>query len=135
MSNCKIMIEKIIEPVAKVGVKAVGKCVKAITKEGVRKGAQVAGQLAAMIMTGIFSAWLTSRHKDKVFGEFLKKHDDETARRLSAQFNKELEMLKREITRLREQLQLTKEEAEAILRKRLAEICERYGLSPDDVLE
>lgn len=77
------MIEKIMEPVAKAGAKAAAKCAEVVSKECVKKGAEIAGVIATWAMTMLLSIWLTSRYKDNVHKELLDKHDEETANRLT----------------------------------------------------
>ena len=129
------MIEKIMEPVAKAGAKAAAKCAEVVSKECVEKGAEIAGVIATWAMTMLLSIWLTSRYKDNVHKELLDKHDEETANRLTEQFNIEVEKLKKEIVELKKELNITKEEAESRFREGVISICKKFGISPDSVLK
>ena len=128
------MIEKIMEPVAKAGAKAAAKCAEVVSKECVKKGAEIAGVIATWAMTMLLSIWLTSRYKNNVHKELLDKHDEETANRLTEQFNIEVEKLKKEIVEMKK-LNITKEEAESRFREGVISICKKIGISPDSVLK
>ena len=71
----------------------------------------------ALMISYLITIWLTSRYKDKVHKELLDKHDEETANRLTEQFNIEVEKLKKEIVELKKELNITKEEAESRFRE------------------
>lgn len=129
------MIEKIIEPVAKAGAKAAAKCAEVVSKECVKKGAEIGGKIMVLMISYLITIWLTSRYKDNVHKELLDKHDEETANRLTEQFNIEVEKLKKEIVELKTELNITKEEAESRFREGVISICKKFGISPDSVLK
>ena len=118
------MIEKIMEPAAK--------CAEVVSKECVKKGAEIAGKIMALMISYLITIWLTSRYKDNVHKELLDKHDEETANRLTEQFNIEV---KKEIMELKKELNITKEEAESRFREGVIGICKKFGISPDSVLK
>ena len=101
------MIEKIMEPVVKAGAKAAAKCAEVVSKECVKKGAEIGGKIMALMISYLITIWLTLRYKDKVHKELLDKHDEETANRLTEQFNIEVEKLKKEIVELKKVLNLS----------------------------
>lgn len=111
------------------------KCAEVVSKECVKKGAEIAGVIATWAMTMLLSIWLTSRYKDNVHKELLDKHVEETANRLTEQFNIEVEKLKKEIVELKKELNITKEEAESRFREGVIGICKKFGISPDSVLK
>lgn len=121
------MIEKIMEPAAK--------CAEVVSKECVKKGAEIGGKIMALMISYLITIWLTSRYKDNVHKELLDKHDEETANRLTEQFNIEVEKLKKEIVELKKKLNITKEEAESRFREGVIGICKKFGISPDSVLK
>ena len=121
------MIEKIMEPAAK--------CAEVVSKECVKKGAEIAGKIMALMISYLITIWLTSRYKDNVHKELLDKHDEETANRLTEQFNIEVEKLKKEIMEFKKELNITKEEAESRFREGVIGICKKFGISPDSVLK
>ena len=129
------MIEKIMEPVAKAGAKAAAKCAEVVSKECVKKGAEIGGKIMVLMISYLITIWLTSRYKDNVHNELLDKHDEETANRLTEQFNIEVEKLKKEIVELKTELNITKEEAESRFREGVISICKKFGISPDSVLK
>ena len=121
------MIEKIMEPAAKFA--------EVFSKECVKKGAEIGGKIMALMISYLITIWLTSRYKDNVHKELLDKHDEETANRLTEQFNIEVEKLKKEIMELKKELNITKEEAESRFREGVIGICKKFGISPDSVLK
>ena len=111
------------------------KCAEVVSKECVKKGAEIAGKIMALMISYLITIWFTSRYKDNVHKELLDKHDEETANRLTEQFNIEVEKLKKEIMELKKELNITKEEAESRFREGVIGICKKFGISPDSVLK
>ena len=114
------MIEKIMEPAAK--------CAEVVSKECVKKGAEIAGKIMALMISYLITIWLTSRYKDNVHKELLDKHDEETANRLTEQFNIEVEKLKKEIMELKKELNITKEQAAYRFREGVKGIYKNLGI-------
>ena len=125
------MLEKIFEPVAKAGVKVLSEGGKILAKEGVRQGAKIGGIIISHIIAIILTIILTSKYKDKVYKELCKKHDKETAERLTEQFQSEINALKKEIA----QLKIEKKEVEQKLREGIERICRKYEIDPNIVLK
>lgn len=72
-----------------------------------------------MIMGGL----LTANYKDRVYKELLKKHDEETARRLTLQFDAKLK-----------ELEDRYEKNEKVLKQRVRDLCASYGVPANCVL-
>ena len=125
------MLEKIFEPVAKAGVKVLSEGGKILAKEGVRQGAKIGGIIISHIIAIILAIIRTSKYKDKVFNELRKKHDKETAERLTEQFQSDINALKKEIA----QLKIEKKEVEQKLREGIERICRKYEIDPNIVLK
>lgn len=83
------------------------------------KGAEIGGKIMALMISYLITIWLTSRYKDNVHKELLDKHDEETANRLTEQFNIEVEKLKKEIMELKKELNITKKRRSLVSEKGL----------------
>ena len=125
------MIEKLIEPVVDIGKQMFIKAGGIIAKESVRKGAKYGGMFAAFVFSNIFTSVITSKWKDKVFAEFLKKHDKEMTQKLTEQFKSEMNDLKKQIA----DLKLDKEETKKRFRDGVIALCEKYGIDPNGILK
>ena len=79
----------------------------------------------------IITSMLTSKWKDKIFAEFLKKHDKEMAEKLTKQFKSDMDDLKRQIAALK----LDKEETKKRFKEGVITLCEKYGIDPNEVLK
>lgn len=122
------MIEKFIEPVVKAGGKMIEPVVHKIGSEAIKQGAKVATYVGGLVITAIVSSILTSNYKDKAYKSLSKKHDQDTAERLSKQFD---EKLKNEKKKWKEQNIKDKE----TLRQKIRIICNEFGIDPDEVLK
>ena len=129
------MIEKVLNPVLELGGKAVAKVSEIIVKEGAKQGAKIAAHVASYLMVIVIAACLTSNYKDKASAKLNKKHDKETAEKLTKQFQQEIENLKKEIAELKKGKDLAKKEAEERFRNGVIEICKKYGISPDGIVK
>ena len=125
------MVEKMLEPVVDAGAKVLAKCGSYLAKESVKHGAKIAARIASYVVTIILTVILTSNWKDKVNDELNKKHDRETAEKLSAQFQTEMDQAKKEIAGLK----LSKKETEKILKEKIRIICEKFGIDPDIIFK
>lgn len=122
------MIEKFIEPVVKAGGKMIEPVAHKIGSEAIKHGAKVAAYVGGLVISAIVSSILTSNYKDKAYKSLLKKHDQDTAERLSKQFD---EKLKNEKKKWKEQNIKDKE----TLRQKIRIICNEFGIDPDEVLK
>lgn len=125
------MIEKLLEPVKDAGKQLLIKAGGVLAKESVRKGARYGGIFATIVFSNILTSVITSKWKDKVFAEFLKKHDKELAQKLTEQFKSEMNDLKKQI----EDLKLDKKETKKRFRDGIIALCEKYGIDPNEILK
>jgi hypothetical protein len=125
------MIEKVLEPVVNAGRQLLLKAGGVLAKESVRKGAKFGGIFAALVFSNILTSVITSKWKDKVFDEFLKKHDKEMAQKLTEQFKSEMNDLKKQIA----DLKLDKEETKKRFRDGVIALCEKFGIDPNGILK
>ncbi len=125
------MIEKLLEPVMDAGKQLLIKAGGVLAKESVRKGARYGGIFATIVFSNILTSVITSKWKDKVFAEFLKKHDKELAQKLTEQFKSEMNDLKKQIA----DLKLDKEETKKRFRDGIIALCEKYGIDPNEILK
>lgn len=100
-------------------------------KDGVKNCAKIAGLIMSYVMVAVFASILTSKWKDNVYKEYLKKHDKQTAEKLTKQFKSEVDALKKDIAKLKQE----KEQAKKQFRDRIIVLCKKYGVSPDLVLK
>lgn len=103
---------------------ALEKMGKALAKNGPIIAKKVGGAAIAAIIAVI----LTSRYKDKGYKELMKKHDKETAERLSKEWSHKLDALKKEY---KDEKIKTKEE----FKQKVIELCREYGIDPKNVLK
>ena len=99
-----------------------------IGKELAKKGPIIANNVGGAVIAAIIAIILTSRYKDKVYKELMKKHDKETTERLSKEFNKKLETLKKEY---KDKHIKTKEE----FKQKVSELCREFGIDPKNVVK
>lgn len=125
------MLDKIMEPVVKAGGQLVANTVGVVAKETVKQGMKYGGYFALLIISNIITSMITSKWKDKIFAEFLKKHDKELAQKLTEQFKSEMNDLKKQIAALK----LDKEEAKKRCRHGIIALCEKYGIEPNAILK
>ena len=125
------MIEKLLEPVMDAGKQLLIKAGGVLAKESVRKGARYGGIFATIVFSNILTSVITSKWKDKVFAEFLKKHDKELAQKLTEQFKSDMNDLKKQIA----DLKLDKEETKKRFRDGIIALCEKYGIDPNEILK
>lgn len=125
------MIEKVLEPVVNAGKQMLSKAGGVLANESVKQGAKIGGIIMSHIIVAFLSIMLTSKWKDKVFAEFLKRHDKEMAEKLSEQFKSEMSDLKKQIA----DLKLDKEEAKKRFRDGVIALCEKYGIDPNGILK
>lgn len=125
------MVEKMLEPVVDTGAKVLAKCGSYLAKESVKHGAKIAAKIGSYVVTIILSVILTSNWKDKVNEELNKKHDRETAEKLSSQFKADIDNAQKEISALK----LSKKETEIKLKEKIRIICEKFGIDPNVVLK
>ena len=125
------MIEKVLEPVVNAGRPLLLKAGKVLAKESVKQGLKLGGYLACLIISNIMTSIITSKWKDKVYAELLKKHDKELAQKLTEQFKSEMSDLKKQIAALK----LDKEEAKKRCRDAIIALCEKYGIDPNVILK
>jgi hypothetical protein len=62
----------------------------------IEKGPEIAKKVGSAVVIAVTAIILTSKYWKRVNKELMKKHDKETAERLSKEFNKKLEMLRKE---------------------------------------
>lgn len=84
--------------------------------------------LAVSAITAILFSILVSKYKDRAYKELMKKHDKETAERLSKEFNQKLESLKEDYEN---ETIKTKEE----FKKKVSVLCREYGINPKPVVK
>ena len=125
------MIEKLLQPVMDAGKQLLIKAGGVLAKGSVRKGARYGGIFATIVFSNILTSVITSKWKDKVFAEFLKKHDKELAQKLTEQFKSEMNDLKKQIA----DLKLDKEETKKRFRDGIIALCEKYGIDPNEILK
>lgn len=125
------MIEKVFEPVVNAWSQLLLKAGGVLAKESVRKGAKFGGIFAALVFSNILTSVITSKWKDKVFDELLKKHDKEMAQKLTEQFKSEMNDLKKQIA----DLKLDKEETKKRFRDGVNALCEKFGIDPNGILK
>lgn len=125
------MIEILLEPVMDAGKQLLIKAGGVLAKESVRKGARYGGIFATIVFSNILTSVITSKWKDKVFAEFLKKHDKELAQKLTEQFKSKMNDLKKQIA----DLKLDKEETKKRFRDGIIALCEKYGIDPNEILK
>lgn len=125
------MLEQIMKPVADAGMKVITKGGAFLAKEGVKQGTKIAAVIVSHLIAIIVTMILTSNYKDKAFEELLKKHDKETAEKLTEQFKSEIDALKKEIAKLK----LDKKEMIRRFKEGVENICRKYGIDPKVVLK
>lgn len=125
------MVDKIMGPIVKAGGQLVAYTAGVVAKETMKKGLKYGGYFALLIISNIITSMVTSKWKDKVFAEFLKKHDKEQAQKLTEQFKLEMNDLKKQIAALK----LEKEEAKKRCRDGIIALCEKYGIDSNAILK
>lgn len=76
----------------------------------------------AVIVSIVATAIITARAKDKAYETLIEQHDEATAKRLSEQFNNELEKLKEDLRRERANT--------AEIKARINALFKKYGMKP-----
>lgn len=122
------MIDKIIEPVLKAGSKMIEPVVQRVSTEAFKHGAKIAAYVGGLAISAIVSSILTSNYKDKAYKSLMTKHDKETAEKLTKQFDEKLNSEKK---KWKEQNIKDKE----TLRQRIRNICNEFGINPNDVIK
>jgi len=93
---------------------------KAIADNWKTIAAVVGGVVIAVSLTGV----IVSHYDRRVYEDLLKKHDQETAERVTAAFVKQIEDLKKQ-----------HEEDKAAFARRVKNICDKFGIGYDLVLK
>lgn len=85
---------------------------------------EIAIAAGSALAGGLVASILTSNYKDRAYEELIKKHDRETAKRLSAEFNRKLEELEKRHS-----------DNEKKLRDSIIRLCYEMGIPPSAVLK
>ena len=91
-------------------------------------GPIIAKNVGGAAIAAIIAVILTSRYKDRVYKELIKKHDKETAERISKEFNQKLEVIKKEY---KDEIIKTKED----FKQKVSDLCREYGINPQNVVK
>lgn len=110
------MTEKFIAPVLEVGKNVIKACIK--------NGPKYAKRASAVLIATVFGMYLGSKYQQKLNKEFNKKHDAETAKRLTEECMRKIEEVK---AQCEQQRIADRKEIE----RRINAILRQYGISPD----
>lgn len=92
---------------------------KAVAKNGPK--------IAKYVVVAVIGALIGSKYKDKVYKKLIKKHDKETAERLSKEFDQKLEVIKKEYKD--KDIKLNE------LKQKISDLCREYGIAPKNVVK
>lgn len=102
-----------------------------IAKKSLKQAKKAAPIVGTALSVSIVTAILVHNYDDKIYRELMKKHDRDTAKRMTEQFKKEIEALENEISMANKD----KEQAKQMYIEKVRDLCDKFGVNPDEVLK